>query len=176
MPVDTKHMIADAFLQLSLKKSLDKITIKDIVEQCGISRQAFYYHFEDIMSVIEWCIQIKMHDTFRRSLELDNPREAILLVINNTLDSRESLMRLYASQHKERIEQILIQTFCSLFEEIRAKKMPRKAYPTINADTTLRFLAYGLSGILKDAMQSGNCDAEFLCDEIYALISSGLEA
>jgi len=175
VPINTKSMIADAFLQLSQKKSLDKITIKDIVEQCGISRQAFYYHFEDIIGVIQWCIEIRMQQDFQRSLELEDPREAILLMITGVLDNRESIRRLYASQHKEQIEQIVIQTFCSLLKEIRTKRLRRKSYPTINADTTLRFLAYGLSGIVKDAVQSGDCDAEFLSDEIYALINSGLK-
>lgn len=175
MPVDTKSMIADAFVKLSQKKSLDKITIKDIVEVCGISRQAFYYHFEDIMGVIEWSIQIKMQEDFEQSLQYENPRDSLLFLITGIFGSSEGIRRLYASQHKEHVEQIFIQTFCSLFKELRAKRKPRKAFPTINEDTTLRFLAYGLSGILKDAVYSGNCDAEFLCDEIYALVSSGLE-
>ncbi len=175
MPIDTKSMIADAFLQLSEKKSLDKITIKDIVEQCGISRQAFYYHFEDILGVIEWCIQLSMQQDFQQSLQCENPRDAIHIMISSTLKKREGIRHLYASQHKERIEEIFIDTFCSLFREFRTKKRIRKTFPTTSEDTTLRFWAHGLSGLLKDAVQSTDCDAEFLCDEIYALVSSGLE-
>ena len=54
MPVNVKPMIAEAFLKLSKEKNIDKITVKDIVDTCGISRQSFYYHFQDILEVIEW--------------------------------------------------------------------------------------------------------------------------
>lgn len=36
------------------KKTLDKITIKEITDDCGIKRQTFYYHFQDIYDLLEW--------------------------------------------------------------------------------------------------------------------------
>ena len=51
MAVNAKSMIADAFIKLSGEKNIDKITVKDIVDECGISRQSFYYHFQDIYMV-----------------------------------------------------------------------------------------------------------------------------
>ena len=53
MPVTTKDSIAAAFLDVASKKSIDKVTVKDVVEACGITRQTFYYHFRDMMDVIE---------------------------------------------------------------------------------------------------------------------------
>ena len=52
MPAFTKKAIADSFLKLLREKPLDKITIKDIVEDCGINRNTFYYHFEDIPALV----------------------------------------------------------------------------------------------------------------------------
>ena len=31
---------------------LDKITIKDLVEICGVNRQTFYYHFDDVYDLL----------------------------------------------------------------------------------------------------------------------------
>ena len=36
-----KAMIAETFLTLAGQKNVDKITVKDLVETCGISRQTF---------------------------------------------------------------------------------------------------------------------------------------
>ena len=44
----TKKAIVNSFIKLLNKKPLDKITVKDIVEDCGINRNTFYYHFADI--------------------------------------------------------------------------------------------------------------------------------
>jgi len=53
MAVDMKNVIADAYNQLAKQKSVDKITVKDLVDACNISRQTFYYHFQDILAVLE---------------------------------------------------------------------------------------------------------------------------
>lgn len=62
MPVNVKGMIADTFMQLSREKNVDKITVKDLVERCGISRQTFYYHFQDLLEVIEWSMAAGLSD------------------------------------------------------------------------------------------------------------------
>lgn len=49
----TKKAIMESFLRLAGKKSLDKITVRDIVDECGINRNTFYYHFQDIYAVME---------------------------------------------------------------------------------------------------------------------------
>ena len=51
---DMKILIAEAFIDLLEKESIDKITVKQLIEECHISRQTFYYHFRDIMDVLEW--------------------------------------------------------------------------------------------------------------------------
>ncbi|HBY72506.1 MAG TPA: TetR family transcriptional regulator, partial [Lachnospiraceae bacterium] len=35
------------------ERPLNRITVKDIVEDCGINRNSFYYHFEDMSSLVE---------------------------------------------------------------------------------------------------------------------------
>lgn len=46
-----KEAIAEAARILLLEKKVRKLTVKDIVEECHITRQTFYYHFEGIVSV-----------------------------------------------------------------------------------------------------------------------------
>ena len=49
MPNTTKAALEESLKRLLLKKPLDKITITDITTDCGISRMAFYYHFEAVL-------------------------------------------------------------------------------------------------------------------------------
>lgn len=58
----TKLLIANSLRKLMKKKSLDKIKIREIVEDCGVNRQTFYYHFQDIYALVEW---IYMYDGCR---------------------------------------------------------------------------------------------------------------
>ena len=54
----TKGKMAEAFKELVCKKSFQKITISDIAKESAMTRENFYYHFRDIMDVLDW--------TFRR--------------------------------------------------------------------------------------------------------------
>ena len=53
MPNFTKRAIKDAFLRQLAERPLGQITVKDIVEECGINRNSFYYHYEGIPSLLE---------------------------------------------------------------------------------------------------------------------------
>ena len=52
MTTSTKYQLEAALKKYLLKKPLDKITIHDLTEECGISRMAFYYHFKDIYDLV----------------------------------------------------------------------------------------------------------------------------
>lgn len=53
----TKQALAAALKELMAQKPIDKITIHDITERCGIRRQNFYYHFEDVYDLMRWMFQ-----------------------------------------------------------------------------------------------------------------------
>ena len=54
MAVDTKELIAEAVKRLLMQKKVKKLTVKDIVDECSITRQTFYYHFEDVDKMVSW--------------------------------------------------------------------------------------------------------------------------
>lgn len=54
MSLTTKRALAESLKKLMAKKRFDKITVKDIVADCGVNRQTFYYHFHDIYDLMEW--------------------------------------------------------------------------------------------------------------------------
>lgn len=51
---DLKEKIANLLMEECETKTLDKITVNDLTKKLNVTRQAFYYHFADIYSVIEW--------------------------------------------------------------------------------------------------------------------------
>ena len=53
----TKHALAAALKELMAQKPIDKISIHDLTESCGIRRQTFYYHFEDVYDLLRWMFQ-----------------------------------------------------------------------------------------------------------------------
>ena len=50
----TKEILAESFLELTEKKPIDKITITNITDNCGMSQPTFYNHFKDKYDLIVW--------------------------------------------------------------------------------------------------------------------------
>ena len=67
----TKDSIKAAFIRLLNERPLNKISVKSIVDICNISRNTFYYHFQDIPGLLEEIIidsantLVREHDTVR---------------------------------------------------------------------------------------------------------------
>lgn len=53
----TKQAICASLKTLMIQKPLDKITVSEIMDHCGMVRQHFYYHFEDIYDLVRWMFQ-----------------------------------------------------------------------------------------------------------------------
>ncbi len=53
MNTETEEKILNAALKLLEEKNLDKISVKDICDECGINRNTFYYHYTDIYAVLD---------------------------------------------------------------------------------------------------------------------------
>lgn len=108
MPLDVKAAVADALLELIRRKDADKITVKDLVEVCGISRQTFYYHFKDIVDVVEWAAQQGVQRLVRESLNAATPQEALGVFVDFAVESQPLVQRLLNSQRREAIERIMV--------------------------------------------------------------------
>lgn len=53
----TRQALAAALKELMAQKPVEKISIQEITALCGIRRQNFYYHFEDIYDLMRWMFQ-----------------------------------------------------------------------------------------------------------------------
>lgn len=49
-----KEILAESFRELAQRKSVDRITVADITENCGYSTTTFYRHFRDKYDLIAW--------------------------------------------------------------------------------------------------------------------------
>ncbi len=53
----TKKLLADSLKSLSKKKAVYSITVKEIVEHAGVSKQTFYNHFGNRKELLIWIIK-----------------------------------------------------------------------------------------------------------------------
>lgn len=54
---ETKRQISNCLKKLLAKKSFYKITVSEIISECNIARNTFYYHFEDTTDLLRWTLR-----------------------------------------------------------------------------------------------------------------------
>lgn len=118
MSQTTKRAIEASLKHLLLKKSLDKITINDIAEDCGISRMTFYYHFQDIYDLVEWsCIQ-DAEEVLQGYKTSNTWEEGLYALFGAILDNKPFVTNVYRSVSREHVETYLYRIVYKLLKDV----------------------------------------------------------
>lgn len=104
MSQTTKRALEASLKHLLLQKPLDKITINDIAEDCGINRMTFYYHFKDIYDLVEWICEEEARRALAGKKTYDTWQEGFLQIFEAVKENKPFIMNVYHSVSREQIE------------------------------------------------------------------------
>ena len=93
MSTPTKQDIAVAFLRLLARKPFRKITVRNIVEECGINRTTFYYHYQDVYAIIEGLCE-NLVTPFKKVLLGERDEAALAEAADTVIRHRKALCAL----------------------------------------------------------------------------------
>lgn len=96
----TKAAIIDAFQQILKETPINKITVKSIVERCGINRNTFYYYFKGIPELVEYHLTALADQLFEH-FEQPNPIGEIQQIVNYFDQRKSSVLHIYRYISKE---------------------------------------------------------------------------
>ena len=104
----TRKAIMEAFLKLLEERPLSKITVKDIVEDCGINRNTFYYHFEDIPALVEAIAREMVDRLVQEGTRIGSLEECLNVAIGFVLQYKKPAMHIYHSANRDIYERYLM--------------------------------------------------------------------
>ena len=104
----TKQRIMDSFLKLLDERPLNRISIKDIVEDCGINRNTFYYHFEDMPSLVEAAVLEEAKQVMDRYDDISSLEQCYEAAMRLTLGHKRAVYHIYNSANREMLERNLM--------------------------------------------------------------------
>lgn len=171
MPSDMKERIAREFAELARTKSIDKITVKDIVEACHITRQTFYYHFQDLIDVIDWSLRQAMEELVEKSIRIDSREQVIELFLSEAVKARGLLRKLLASQLREQTERLIVESVRSYFREMVERRELLQDVSRSDAQVALDFYTFATVGMMLEYCSRPNLDVKRLAGQITRLMS-----
>ena len=171
----TKYAIEASLKKLLLQKPLDKITISDITEDCGISRMTFYYHFKDIYDLVEWiCLEES-----RRALEdkktYDTWQQGFLQILEAVRDNKPFILNVYHSVSREQIELYLYKlTYDVLINVVEEKSQGMSIRPE-DKQFIADFYKYAFVGLTLDWVRHDmKEDPQVIIDHLTKLVTGNI--
>lgn len=93
----TKELLAESLKELSAQKSIDKITVKEIAQNCGFTSKTFYNHFQDKYDLIAWIYSTAVEKIMNK-IDGENYmwKDSLTDGFNYFLENKEFLKNLFA--------------------------------------------------------------------------------
>ncbi len=163
---DTKQVLADAFVELSKTKPLEKITIQNIVDKCGAGRQTFYNHFKDKEELVEY---IFVNDEKKSLIECDGNcslKDRIKLVLDTIKKKRRFYTYAYDAKGQNSLEEVIIRQYINFYSDVVIKKGGEEALDE-RMKMSIRFFCRGAYTFCKEWMENKyHCSSEEIAEII----------
>lgn len=104
----TKQHIKETFRTLLEAKPLSEISVKLIVETCGINRKSFYYHYQDIPALLDEIIAEDADQLAAQCKELHSLEACLTVLLGQIMAHRRSVLHIYASMNRDGYERNLM--------------------------------------------------------------------
>ena len=174
MPVDMKMVIAQAYKNKVQHEDVDKITVKSLIEECRISRQTFYYHFQDIMDVLEWSIEQQTRQLVEQSLKAEDMRSVLEIFIAFTVEQFPMLEKLMRSRRRAQIEKLMLDAVRTYLTQLAQHQGQQVSMSDFDREVLLQYNVCGLVGVLMEYGGRKKLDAEQLAARLESILSGSL--
>jgi probable dihydroxyacetone kinase regulator len=171
----TKRALSNSLKKLLLSEPLAKITIGDIVADCGVNRQTFYYHFKDLADLVEWtCIEdadqaLQNHKTYATW------QEGFLSIFLLMKSDRAFINNIYHSVSLEQLELYLYKLVYPLLRGVVDEQAKGMSVREEDKDFIANFYKYGFVGLVLDWIKRDmKEDPQKIIDRLSVLIKGSL--
>lgn len=163
----TKQALEASLKRMMLKKPLDKITIRDITEDCGISRMAFYYHFKDIYDLVEWACIEDASQALQGKKTYDTWQEGLTQIFEAVLENKPLVLNAFRCISRDQMERFLFHLTYGLIRGVVDEKSQGVDISEEDKAFIAEFYKYSFVGVMLDWIRQGmTADYRILASKI----------
>lgn len=153
--LNTKKLLAASLRKQMEKKPFSKITVSEIVKDCGVNRKTFYYHFEDIYALLKWMLEQDAVQVLHGFSLLQDYRDAILFVLDYVEKNQTIINCIYNSVGLDDLRRFFYDDFFDVMDKL-IREVEHDAGLTLPKDFRkflCQFYTSSLAGLLLDVIQ-----------------------
>ena len=153
--LNTKKLLAASLRKQMEKKPFSKITVSEIVKDCGVNRKTFYDHFEDIYALLKWMLEQDAVQVLHGFSLLQDYRDAILFVLDYVEKNQTIINCIYNSVGLDDLRRFFYDDFFDVMDKL-IREVEHDAGLTLPKDFRkflCQFYTSSLAGLLLDVIQ-----------------------
>ena len=116
--LNTKKSLAGALKRAVLKKPFSKITVCEIINDCGVNRKTFYYHFEDIYALLKWTLEQEAIEVVKQFDLMVEYEEAFMFVMDYIEKNEAFLKNICCSVGRDELNRFFGNDFIEIMRSI----------------------------------------------------------
>lgn len=105
--MNTKVNFANSLKKLLLKKKLNKITVTDLIKDCNVNRNTFYYHFSDVYELFQWMLEYESFEVIKKFDLIIDFEESLIFTIDYIKSNQYMLNSVYDTLGQDKLKQFL---------------------------------------------------------------------
>lgn len=147
MAKQTQKFIMSTFMQLLEGESLDKITVRDIVEECEINRNTFYYHYSDIYDLIDDVFRVETEKFMSEDVDENTTfGEEYERAARFVLKYKKAILHIYDSKKRDVLQNYLETLAFSFISRFVKKEADGYGLPDEDIDYITGFYTHAIVG------------------------------
>ena len=151
----TKQAIKSSFLKLLNEKPLNRISVRDIVEDCGINRNSFYYHFQDIPALLTEIITDETDRLIADYPSISSLDECFAVAFQFAKDNRRAVSHIYHSVKRDLFEKELFRICEYAVNTYVNTAFREEQMPESDRKILARFIKCELFGLIIEWLEEG---------------------
>lgn len=147
MAKQTQRFIMSTFMQLLESESLDKITVRDIVEECEINRNTFYYHYSDIYDLLDDMFRVETEKFMSEDIDENTTfGEEYERAACFVLKYKKAILHIYDSKKRDVLQNYLETLAFSFISRFVKKEADGYGLPDEDIDYITGFYTHAIVG------------------------------
>lgn len=150
MSLTTKKALAMSLKSLLEKKTLDKITVKDIVSGCNLNRQTFYYHFHDTYDLLRWLYDYETGIIIERMRDPLDDTDGYTLITGYIMNNKNFIINTCRSLKRDNLIICLKYSIQPIILEIIVNRLHEEETPSEDAVSISDLFSNAFIGLMLD--------------------------
>ncbi len=172
----SKLIIREEFVKLLNEKPFNKISITELVKNCELNRNTFYYYYSDIYAVLTEVFEDELAKITSGYYDGKTWNDTLLQATHFARENKRAVFHVYHSMQREELEKFLYTFVERILKKFIDDECAGMAVDDFDEALVVKFFQMALTGMLIEWISDGmKQDIDFIIARMSLLLEGNIK-